>query len=95
MRTRRSIVPHRSALFVLATLACCLPMGGCNPNLDVDGALVPAWITAGAVGILATLGARTLLVRTGVDRHLIARPGVYLSLAVTFTCLIWIVVFRY
>ena len=95
MRTRRSIALHRSALRVAAIVAFALPMAGCNPNLDVDGALVPAWITAGAIGIVATLGARALLVRTGIDRHLVARPGVYLSLGVTFTCLVWIAVFRY
>lgn len=95
MCTRRSIALHRFALRAAAIVGCVLPLAGCNPNLDVDGALVPAWITAGALGIVATLGARALLVRTGIDRHLIARPGVYLSLAVTFTCLVWMAVFRY
>jgi hypothetical protein len=79
----------------LGAAAGMLALAGCNPNLDVDGALVPAWITAGVLGILATLGARSLLVRTGIDRHLVARPGVYLSLAVTLTCLVWMAVFRY
>ena len=95
MRMRRSIALHRTALRVAAILAFALPMAGCNPNLDVDGALVPAWITAAVIGIVATLGARALLLRTGIDRHLVARPGVYLSLGVTFTCLVWIAVFRY
>ncbi len=96
--TRRegSITAHRSALLRAAALvACILPLGACNPNLDVDGALVPAWITAAVIGIVAMLGARTALIRTGIDRHLVARPAVYLSLAITFTCLVWIAVFRY
>lgn len=79
----------------LVAVAGVLALAGCNPNLDVDGALVPAWITAGVFGIVATVGARTLLVRSGIDRHLVARPAVYLSFAVIFTCAVWIVVFRY
>jgi len=79
----------------LGAAAGVLALAGCNPNLDIDGALVPAWITAGVFGIAATVGARALLVRTGIDRHLVARPAVYLSLAVVFTCAVWIVVFRY
>lgn len=79
----------------LGAAAGLLALAGCNPNLDIDGALVPAWITAGAFGVAATVGARALLVRTGVDRHLVARPAVYLSLAVVFTCAVWIVMFRH
>ena len=56
---------------------------------------VPAWITAAAIGIVAMLGARTTLIRTGIDRHLVARPAVYLSLTVVFTCAVWIVMFRH
>lgn len=79
----------------LGAAAGLLALAGCNPNLDIDGALVPAWITAGVFGVAATVGARALLVRTGVDRHLVARPAVYLSLAVVFTCAVWIVMFRH
>jgi hypothetical protein len=81
----------RAAALAMGTIA----LAGCNPNLDVDGALVPAWITAGVLGVVATLAARFVLVRSGLDRHLIARPAVYLSLAITFTCVVWIAVFRY
>lgn len=70
-------------------------LAGCNPNLDIDGALLPAWIIAGIIGIVTTVGARSLLVRTGVDRHLVARPLVYLALSISFTCITWIVAFRY
>jgi hypothetical protein len=92
----RSITAHRSTLLRAAILlAFALPLGACNPNLDIDGALVPAWVTAGALGIAGMVGARVALVRTGIDRHLIARPAVYLSLGIVLTCIVWIAVFRH
>lgn len=68
---------------------------GCNPGLDVDGALVPAWLTAGVVGIGGAILSRVLFVRWGIDRHLWGRPAVYLSVVVTVSCLAWMVLFRY
>ncbi|NBX26223.1 MAG: hypothetical protein EBQ99_09300 [Planctomycetes bacterium] len=91
----RKINAIRHAPARLAMLLAAVALGGCNPNLDVDGALVPAWVIAGAAGVAATVAARAGLIRAGLDRHLVARPAVYLSLGVTFTCLVWIVVFRY
>ncbi len=90
---RTSALRHVAGRLTWALGPLCL--AGCNPNLDVDGALVPAWVIAGAAGIAGTVAARAGLVRLGLDRHLVARPAVYLSLGVTFTCLVWIVVFRY
>jgi uncharacterized membrane protein YeaQ/YmgE (transglycosylase-associated protein family) len=68
---------------------------GCNPNLDVDGALVPAWLTAAVIGIVGAVMARVLFMRWGIDRHLWGRPTVYLSVAVTVSCLAWVLLFRY
>jgi hypothetical protein len=95
MPAPRTTANRSRAAFGLALAASLFGMAGCNPNLDVDGALLPAWVIAGILGIAATVGARAALVRLGLDRHLLARPAVYLSLAVTFTCMVWIVVFRY
>ena len=82
----------RNAAFVCMCAISCV---GCNPNLDVDGALIPAWLIAVILGLLLTIGARALLVRLGIDRHLIARPLVYVSLTVLFGCLVWLTFFRY
>ena len=68
---------------------------GCNPNIDVDGALLPAWMIAMILGILLAVGARALLIRTGIDRFLVARALVYVSITITFSCLVWLIVFRY
>lgn len=79
---------------LLAAVAVCA-LCGCNPSLDIDGALLPSWLIAGVIGLGLTVASRTALVRTGVDRHLVARPMVYLSLSITFTSLTWIVAFRF
>jgi hypothetical protein len=95
MHTRRPIASNRLSP-TGAMLLCLLPcLAGCNPNLDVDGALIPAWVIAGVLGIAATIGSHAALVRLGIDRHLVARPAVYLSLGITFICVVWIAVFRY
>lgn len=82
---------HWQVVATVASLSCF----GCNPNLDIDGALLPAWIIAGIVGVAFTVAARGVLLKTGVDRHLLVRPAVYLALAITFTCVTWLTLFRF
>lgn len=85
----------RRCLWIACAAVLALGCAGCNPSLDIDGALLPAWIIAGGIGIALTVAARALFARTGVDRHLIARPLVYLALAITFTCVTWLTLFRF
>jgi len=81
---------------------------GCNPNIDVDGALLPAGADASATALISVMvpmmsgltassmsSARALLIRTGIDRFLVARALVYVSITITFSCLVWLIVFRY
>ena len=77
---------------LLLTLFFC---AGCNPNIDVDGALLPAWMVAMILGVILAVGARSVLIRAGIDRFLVARALVYVSLTITFSCLVWLIVFRY
>lgn len=79
---------------ILAIALMALSCTACNPNIDVDGALIPAWLTALVAGIAAAVGARSLLIRWGIDRHLVVRPLVYVSLSVTFSGLLWLAFFR-
>ncbi|MSR34126.1 MAG: DUF1656 domain-containing protein [Phycisphaerales bacterium] len=85
-RAARTVAPPLLILFFCA---------GCNPNIDVDGALLPAWLVAMILGVILAVGARALLIRTGIDRFLVARSLVYVSLSITFSCLVWLIVFRY
>ena len=79
---------------IVATALVAVTCAGCNPNIDVDGALIPAWLTALVAGVASAVGARALLIRWGVDRHLVARPLVYISLTITFSGLLWLAFFR-
>ena len=83
-----------SGLRRLVAPALLLACAGCNPNIDVDGALIPAWLTALVAGAMVTVGARSVLIRAGVDRHLVARPLVYVSLMITFSGVLWLAFFR-
>lgn len=83
---------HRSRIFLAALLG--IPCAGCNPNMDIDGALLPGWLMVAVLGVLCTMAVRTLLLRIDLDRFLVVKPLVYLSLTVTFGCGIWLVVFR-
>jgi hypothetical protein len=47
------------------------------------------------LGVILAVGARSVLIRTGIDRFLVARALVYVSLTITFSCLVWLIVFRY
>ncbi|GDY04652.1 hypothetical protein LBMAG50_07930 [Phycisphaerae bacterium] len=87
--------PTNAAQTVAPLLLILLFCAGCNPNIDVNGALLPAWMVAMILGIILAVGARALLIRTGIDRFLVARALVYVSLAITFSCLVWLIVFRY
>jgi len=84
-----------SCIRTAALGAATMSAAGCNPNLAVDGALFPAWLVAMVVGVLGAIGCRAVLIRTGIDRHLVARPLVYVSLTVLCACTAWLAVFRY
>ncbi len=88
-------ITRKTASRVVFMSVCMMSCLGCNPNLDVDGALIPAWLIAVILGLCMTIGARAALVRLGLDRYLIARPLVYVSLTVLFGSLSWLIFFRY
>jgi len=64
------------------------------PSVDILGSFLPIWIFCIAGGILATLGARLLLVRAGLDGELGPRVIVYPSMVTLIACTIWLVWFR-
>ena len=87
--------PTNAVRTVSPLLLILLFCAGCNPNIDVNGALLPAWMVAMILGIILAVGARAVLIRTGIDRFLVARALVYVSITITFSCLVWLIVFRY
>ena len=77
---------------MLLALAC-LPLGGCDPIFDVAGAYFPAWILCLIAGLLATMAVREILMRTGIDQHLIWRPIAYVGCFLTVACWVWLFFF--
>ena len=88
-RARRPISPHRLAVF--------LPTGslllvGCShaPEYSIFGSFFPAWIFCSVGGLLLMVGARALIARTAIAEHLAAPVLLYLSMAILFTCILWV-----
>lgn len=64
------------------------------PFVDVLGSFFPIWIFCLLAGILATVAARLVLIRTGLDSELGPRAVVYPSLVALVACSIWLLLFR-
>lgn len=77
-----------------AVPAAGLLLGGCDPTINVYGALFPAWVLcliAGAVGVLVL---RPVLARTGLERNMAPLLVVYPALGILIACLLWLGFFR-
>lgn len=83
----------------LSPLALLL-LGGCGaaahhaPTVDVLGSYFPAWIVCMIAGILSTVIVRLVLVGLTLDRHVFLKPLLYLSMAVFFSGLVWLMFFK-
>ncbi len=77
-----------------AALPACLLLGGCDPTINIYGALFPAWVLcliAGAVGVLVL---RPVFARTGLERNMAPLLIVYPALGILIACLLWLGFFR-
>lgn len=78
------------------SLPLCLAIAGCSraPEFSVYGSFFPVWILCTVGGLLLMAGVRGLIGRSSLAQHLTAPILLYLSLAVFFTCALWLVFFR-
>ena len=78
-----------------AALAALPLLEGCAraPVFSIFGSFFPAWIFCSLAGLLLMAGARSLIGRTELAEHLVAPVLLYLSLAVFFTCVLWLLFF--
>ncbi len=65
-----------------------------GPQINLIGSFFPSWMLCALIGIVATLLARWLFVRVGVDPYVGPRALVYGSLAVLVTLVLWVAFFR-
>jgi len=79
------------ALLVLCLIAL-LFLAGCEraPDYSIFGSFFPVWIFCSVAGLLLMAGARTVIVRTPIAKHLVAPGILYFSLATFFACALWL-----
>ena len=78
------------------SLAAPLVLVGCAhaPEYSIFGSFFPAWIFCSAGGLVLAAGARVLIARTAIAEHLAAPVLSYLSLAIFFSCVLWLLFYR-
>src|SRR5271156_1401552 len=69
-----------------------LVLVGCShaPEYSIFGSFFPVWIFCSVGGLLLTTGARAVVARTAVAEHLAAPTLFYLSAAIFFACVLWL-----
>lgn len=69
-----------------------LMLAGCShaPEYSIFGSFFPVWIFCAAGGLVLAVGARVLIARTVIADHLAAPVLSYLSLAIFFSCVLWL-----
>ena len=70
-----------------------LLLGGCDPLVNVEGAFFPAWLVSGISGVIGLAVTWSILRRTSIDQHLMARPVTYVCLLIFYTTLVWLVLY--
>ncbi len=74
-------------------VAAVLPLGGCNPIVNVAGAFFPAWMVCMVLSGFTALLLRWLLRLVGAEEWIGPKPVMYLLLLVACTCTWWLVLY--
>ncbi|HXX18392.1 MAG TPA: YtcA family lipoprotein [Candidatus Acidoferrum sp.] len=86
---------HRmTSLRCLASLSLAAPLllVGCShaPEYSIFGSFFPVWIFCSVGGLALATGARALISRTVIAKHLAAPVLFYLSMAIFLACMLWL-----
>ena len=89
-RDRRRMTPL--CLLAGLSLAAPLVLVGCShaPEYSIFGSFFPVWIFCSAGGLVLAAGARALIARAAIAEHLAAPMLLYLSMAIFFACMLWL-----
>ena len=86
--------PRMTSQRLLAALSLAVPvmLVGCShaPEYSIFGSFFPVWIFCSAAGLVLMAGARALIARTAIAEHLAAPVLSYLSMAIFFSCMLWL-----
>ena len=85
----------RSFAFAWQRVAIALTVAGCSysPTQNLFGSYFPAWMLCAALGIVAAVIIRQILVVAGISDYVIAPLLTYAGLAVSVTLLAWLLWF--
>ena len=67
-----------------------LPLGGCDPLVNIEGAFFPAWLISGVTGLVCMVVTWSILRRLRIDEHLILRAISYICMFIFYTTLTWL-----
>jgi hypothetical protein len=89
-RDRRRMLSFRQLGAVSLTVPFTLV--GCShaPEYSIFGSFFPVWIFCSVGGLVLTTGARALVARSAIAEHLGAPVLLYLSIAIFFACMLWL-----
>tara|TARA_B100000405_G_scaffold193889_1_gene135895 strand:+ start:83 stop:343 length:261 start_codon:yes stop_codon:yes gene_type:complete len=83
----------RTPLNAHLALLSCLLMAGCDPLVNVEGAYFPSWLVSGLAGVVGSVIIHVILLKIGLEKHLILKPLTYLALFILLTFLTWMVLY--
>lgn len=68
---------------------------GCRraPSIDIIGSFLPSWMFCIAAAVIVTGVLRWQLIRRNLEQRIPARVIFYPSLAITFACFFWLILF--
>ena len=86
----KRIVPY--AMVLLITAATC----GCRraPSFNILGSFFPGWILCTVAAVVVTAGIHFALYRRRLTEGIRLLPLVYVSAAVFFACVFWLIFFE-
>jgi hypothetical protein len=78
------------------SFAAPLLLVGCShgPEYSIFGSFFPAWIFCSIGGLVLAACARALIARTAISEYLAAPVLFYLSAAIFFTCMLWLLFYN-
>jgi len=77
-----------------AALPAVALLGGCDPTINIYGALFPAWVLCLIAGVVGVLVLRPVFARLGLERNMAPLLIVYPALGILIACLLWLGLFR-
>ena len=90
--TGRDMIPSSSKQLFRSVLGLLLllPLGGCDPLVNIEGAFFPAWLVSGITGIVCMVITWSILRRLRIDEHMLLRAISYICMFIFYTTLTWL-----